>query len=176
MKPDLKFGYSDFEEAKILADWIKKRLTMGFLTLGELEDGTDIPFVNIDGIDDSMRTTYGWEKGSDVFINQDLNSAMWVVQIPFPVKQRGESIKPQKEDIMVTHPPHYQSRNGMEVIDVIEAFTADLTGMEAVDTGNVLKYTCRWKHKNGLQDLKKAQWYLNHLIEHIENKYEKENE
>lgn len=79
-----------------------------------------------------------------------------------------------QEDIMVTKPPHYQSKNGIEVIDVIEAFTEGLEGMDAVDTGNVLKYTCRWSHKNGLQDLKKAQWYLSHLINRIENKYEKE--
>lgn len=75
-----------------------------------------------------------------------------------------------KPDVdMVNHPPHYKSKNGLETIDVIEAFTEDLTGMEAVDTANVLKYVCRWKHKNGLEDLKKASWYLNHLINHIEN-------
>ena len=33
--------------------------------------------------------------------------------------------------------------------------------------GNIIKYICRWKNKNGLQDLEKAQWYLSHLIEHI---------
>lgn len=77
------------------------------------------------------------------------------------------------DDPMVSHPPHYQSPNGMEVIDVIENFTTDLNGIEATDTGNIIKYICRWKHKNGLQDLKKAQWYLNHLITHIE-KIEKE--
>ena len=69
---------------------------------------------------------------------------------------------------MVTHPDHYQSETGMEVIDVIEAFTFDLKGIEATDTGNILKYMCRWKKKNGLQDLRKARWYLNHLIEHVE--------
>ena len=73
----------------------------------------------------------------------------------------------EQQDIMVSHPPHYQSETGMEVIDVIEAFTFDLKGIEATDTGNILKYMCRWKHKNGLQDLRKAQWYLNHLIEHV---------
>ena len=72
------------------------------------------------------------------------------------------------QDIMVSHPPHYQSETGMEVIDVIEAFTFDLKGIEATDTGNILKYMCRWKHKNGLQDLRKAQWYLDHLIKHVE--------
>ena len=77
-------------------------------------------------------------------------------------------------DKMVSHPDHYQSETGMEVIDVIEAFTFDLTGIEAVDTGNALKYLCRWKKKNGLQDLKKARWYLEHLIDHVE-KLEEEN-
>jgi hypothetical protein len=72
------------------------------------------------------------------------------------------------EDKMVSHPDHYQSPTGLETIDVIEAFTADLVGIEATDTGNVIKYMCRWKHKNGLQDLKKAKWYLEHLIRYIE--------
>jgi hypothetical protein len=78
----------------------------------------------------------------------------------------------ETEDKMVSHPPHYQTPNGLEAIDVIEAFTANLQGIEATDTGNVLKYMCRWKSKNGLQDLKKAKWYLEHLINHVE----KENE
>ena len=69
---------------------------------------------------------------------------------------------------MVNHPSHYKSETGMEVIDVIESFTSDLKGIEATDTGNIIKYICRWKHKNGLEDLKKAQWYLNHLINHVE--------
>ena len=79
------------------------------------------------------------------------------------------------EDPMVVHPPHYQSETGLEVIDVIEAFTFDLKGIEATDTGNVIKYICRWKGKNGLQDLEKARWYLDHLINHVKN-LEKENE
>lgn len=69
---------------------------------------------------------------------------------------------------VVNHPSHYQSDSGLEVIDVIEAFTADLQGIEAVCTANALKYVCRWKKKNGLEDLKKAQWYLNRLITTIE--------
>ena len=73
----------------------------------------------------------------------------------------------ESNDQMVSHPSHYQSESGLEVIDVIEAFTSDLKGIEATDTGNVLKYMCRWKHKNGLQDLEKAKWYLDHLIDHV---------
>jgi hypothetical protein len=81
----------------------------------------------------------------------------------------------ESQDRMVSHPPHYQSETGLEVIDVIEAFTFDLKGIEATDTGNILKYICRWKNKNGLQDLEKAKWYLQHLIDHV-IKIEKEND
>lgn len=83
-------------------------------------------------------------------------------------------LPPFDSNDMVNHPSHYISNNGIETIDVIEAFTSDLKGMEAVDTGNVIKYICRWKHKNGIQDLQKAMWYLNHLINYVE-KNEKEN-
>lgn len=86
----------------------------------------------------------------------------------------AEYMDAKKAD-MVSHPAHYQSETGMEAIDVIEAFAFDLKGIEAFDTGNIIKYICRWKNKNGVQDLKKAKWYLEHLINHVE-KLEKENE
>ena len=66
----------------------------------------------------------------------------------------------ESKDVMVSHPAHYQSETGLEVIDVIEAFTFDLKGIEATDTGNVLKYICRLKNKNCVQELEKAIWYL----------------
>ena len=69
---------------------------------------------------------------------------------------------------VVNSPMHYQNNKyGFETIDVIEAYTEGLQGIEATDTGNILKYMCRWKKKNGLEDLRKAEWYLNHLINHI---------
>lgn len=68
----------------------------------------------------------------------------------------------------VNHPSHYQSKSGLEAIDVIEAFCDGLNGIEAFCTGNALKYLCRWKSKNGIEDLKKAQWYINRLIELFE--------
>ena len=64
----------------------------------------------------------------------------------------------------VNHPSHYQSANGIEVIDVMDAFTEGLEGIEAVDTAQVIKYICRWKKKNGLEDLKKA---INPNCKHI---------
>lgn len=74
------------------------------------------------------------------------------------------------ENDLVNHPTHYKTKNGLEAIDVIDAFTDGLNGSEATNTGNILKYMCRWKKKNGLTDLRKARWYLNRLIEQIEAK------
>lgn len=75
----------------------------------------------------------------------------------------------ESDDKMVSHPNHYQSETGLEVIEAIEAFTFDLQGIEAVDTGNIIKYACRWKKKNGIQDLEKILWYTQHLIDHLKN-------
>ena len=75
----------------------------------------------------------------------------------------------ESEDKMVSHPEHYMSKTGMEVIDVIEAFTDELKCVEATDTGNIIKYACRWKKKNGIQDLEKILWYTQHLIDHLKN-------
>ena len=65
------------------------------------------------------------------------------------------------------NPNHYRKGN-IEVIDVIETYTKDLKGIQATDTGNIIKYILRWKNKNGLEDLKKAKWYLDHLIKQLE--------
>lgn len=75
----------------------------------------------------------------------------------------------ESTDKMVSHPDHYKS-GGIEAIDVIEAFTEGLVGIEATDTGNVIKYILRWKKKDGVRDLEKALWYLTHLIEKVKTK------
>lgn len=79
----------------------------------------------------------------------------------------------KSNDKMVSHPDHYISKTGLETIDVIEAFTYDLKGAEATHTGNILKYICRWKNKNGIQDLEKAKWYLDRLINYVLENEEK---
>lgn len=65
----------------------------------------------------------------------------------------------------VNHPNHYQSDTGLEVIDVIEAFCKNLNGAEAFCIANAIKYLCRFDKKNGVEDLKKAQWYINYVID-----------
>ena len=72
----------------------------------------------------------------------------------------NECIKPKE---MVNHPSHYQSKSGIEVIDVIEAF--DL----GFNLGNVVKYILRCGKKDSdIQELKKAKWYLEREISNRE--------
>lgn len=64
----------------------------------------------------------------------------------------------------VNHPAHYTA-GGVECIDGLKAATVNLTGIYAVCTANAIKYLWRWKNKNGVEDLKKAKWYIDRLIE-----------
>jgi hypothetical protein len=63
---------------------------------------------------------------------------------------------------MVDNPPHY-NQAGIECLDAIEAATGE--GYEFYLQGNILKYLWRYRYKNGLEDLKKAEFYLKRLIE-----------
>ena len=42
-------------------------------------------------------------------------------------------------------------------------------GFEYYLQGNIMKYLWRYRYKNGVEDLKKAQWYLNELIDELED-------
>lgn len=68
----------------------------------------------------------------------------------------------------VNSPSHYQGK--IECIDCIESATDGLKGIEAFCTGNAIKYLYRWKKKNGIEDLKKAKWYIDKLLNEISDK------
>lgn len=79
------------------------------------------------------------------------------------VENRGEDVKPDP----VNRPAHYTS-GGIECIDVMQA----AFGVEAVKDFclcNAFKYLWRHRNKNGVEDLKKARWYLNRLIEEVKD-------
>ncbi len=61
----------------------------------------------------------------------------------------------------VNRPSHYR-KGKVECIDAIKSATGD--GYQFYLQGNVIKYMWRFNHKNGLEDLQKAQWYLSELI------------
>lgn len=62
----------------------------------------------------------------------------------------------------VNHPSRY-NKGGMEVIDIIDAYLGR-EAREYFDLSNVVKYILRFQDKNGFEDIKKAQFYLNDYI------------
>ena len=66
----------------------------------------------------------------------------------------------------VQHPSHY-THGGIECIKAIEA-SMSAEGFQDYCKGNCIKYIWRYRQKNGLEDLKKAQVYLDWLIESVE--------
>jgi len=60
----------------------------------------------------------------------------------------------------INHPDHYNI--GIECTDYIKSW--DMNFVE----GNIIKYVTRYRYKNGLKDLLKAQWYINDLISQME--------
>lgn len=71
----------------------------------------------------------------------------------------------EKQDT-VNHPPHYNTGK-LECIDAIEA-SMSVEEFKGYLKGNALKYLWRYNYKGKpLEDLKKAQWYLNKLASQI---------
>lgn len=72
----------------------------------------------------------------------------------------------------VENPSHYQLLPGIEVYDIREAILSkleDASPCEIDDWSRAWEYLTRMWGKNGLEDAKKARWYLNKLIERMDN-------
>lgn len=70
----------------------------------------------------------------------------------------------------VNKPNHY-TFGKYECIDVLTELcnANNLQGVEGFLYGNIIKYLWRYKHKNGIEDLNKAKWYLQRLIDNEGN-------
>lgn len=68
---------------------------------------------------------------------------------------------------MVNHPKHY-TQGGIECIDALKAATVGKRGIEAVCVANVIKYLWRFEEKNGIEDVRKAKWYIERLLKELE--------
>ena len=73
----------------------------------------------------------------------------------------------QVEVDRVNSPPHYNN-GGMECIDYIQQQLDE--HFSSYCQGNVIKYLHRWRYKNGVEDLRKAEWYLKAMIRDVENR------
>ena len=82
------------------------------------------------------------------------------------MNRKLKEVEDNKQD-MVNSPIHY-NKAGIETIDALEAMLTK--GFDYYLQGNIVKYLWRFRYKNGIEDLKKAQWYLNKLIEVYDDK------
>jgi hypothetical protein len=92
-------------------------------------------------------------------VDNSTESGMWHVL-------KVEEIKLQDN---VNHPKHYTSSEAKcaQCDKAIECI--DITRHMSFSIGNAVKYLWRFELKNGLEDLKKAQWYINDAIKQMEN-------
>lgn len=96
-----------------------------------------------------MQTANTWEEALEQHRTEQFN------------KRRDEYLKRKENNNAVEHPSHYTGK--IETIDYIcEKLTPEQ--FEGYCIGNVIKYISRYKKKNGLEDLQKAQWYLSFII------------
>lgn len=103
------------------------------------------------------------------FVGAEEGMKEWkeILSSMYPDSESEETKKSYFTFDNVNSPSHY-TQGDIECIDAIQSALSCLNGFEAYLTGNILKYMWRWKSKNGIEDLKKSQWYLNKLIEYKE--------
>ena len=108
-----------------------------------------------------------FDEMSDDMLNKCYN---WYKELDQAACENAEDICCNKETNvdMVNHPSHY-TQGGIECIDALKAATISKTGIEAVCTANAIKYLWRYEEKNGIEDVKKARWYIDRLIKELEN-------
>ena len=128
----------------MVGDWVRVTATGSgmFQDVGEIvaiNDGISLPH--------HVKTDDGF---SSWFRADELEPITW-----------NESLTPDN----VNHPAHY-NQGGIECIDAIKAATG--SGFIKYCTGNVIKYLWRYDLKGGVEDLKKAAWYLDRAIKEME--------
>ena len=104
--------------------------------------------------DDMLNKCYNWYKDLDPAACEN---------------DEGDCCNKESDVDMVNHPSHY-TQGGIECIDALKAATVSKTGIEAVCTANAIKYLWRYEEKNGVEDVKKARWYIDRLIKELEEK------
>ena len=83
------------------------------------------------------------------------------------IKDDEIKIETENKPDMVSHPKHYTQGN-IECIDALKAATVGKRGIEAVCVANVIKYLWRYEEKNGIEDVRKAKWYIERLLKELE--------
>ena len=109
-----------------------------------------------------------FDEMSDDMLNKCYNWYKEIDQAAFE-NTEGECCGKEPNVDMVNHPSHY-TQGGIECIDCIKSATVGKVGIEAFCVGNAIKYLFRYEEKNGIEDVKKARWYIDRLIKELEEK------
>jgi hypothetical protein len=124
-----------------------------------------------------MTPNYQWKwDDQDVWVDVHVDQEGTVTEVPsgYVYATMWDSFLEEEEILvreyladMVNSPAHY-GQGSIEAIEYIEDF---LTKEEFIGylRGNIAKYLHRWRYKNGLEDLKKSEWYLKRLIGVVSN-------
>lgn len=115
-----------------------------------------------------------------VWVFDDVKSGTPYEEVAIPFKVKGDPFNIDVVDAMkysvgkiekipyddINHPKRY-IKGGMECIDAIEAAISNLPGKEGFLVGQIIKYVWRYREKDSLSSLEKAEWYLKRLIEKV---------
>jgi len=102
-------------------------------------------------------------KNNDLFDSQGMDDPPHTEEVALSYLQQIEGLEGLARREAINHPSHY-NQGKIEVIDAIEDWGLDF------NAGNVVKYVARHQHKaNPVEDLKKARWYLDRIIEGLES-------
>ena len=120
----------------------------------------------------SPSSKFQWERTSEGEVFQCSSSAnddQWPV---IAQRRKVDNLQSRLNDAnlqqafdTVQRPAHY-NQSGIECIDAIAASMTP-PEFQAYLKGNVQKYLWRYQHKNGLEDCRKAQWYLDRLVKEL---------
>ena len=117
---------------------------------------------------DECHNEHFWSEGyslGDRFKNVNSNDVC-----EYDGDEETSKIIAQREPVTndnINHPLRY-TKGDIECIDAIKAATVGKTGIEAVDVGHIIRYLWRYEEKDGLESVKKAEWYIKHLIKELE--------
>lgn len=127
---------------------------------------SDIKIFEVGSIPATLEET---EDGINVTCECDKNTMLLsdIKELIFDAKDSiNKSLGFEDEEDVVNHPAHYEN-DKYQCIEVME----DIYGTEAVMNFcicNAFKYIWRFQKKNGIEDIRKAQWYINKYLELVE--------
>ncbi|MDK9853158.1 DUF3310 domain-containing protein [Staphylococcus equorum] len=97
-------------------------------------------------------------------VSENVLKAGLGISKPSTEYKQSNDLQQRKRNDTVNHPSHY-NKGKIEAIVIIEQVASTYPIKVALSIGNTVKYLIRAPFKNGVEDLKKAQWYLNRAIE-----------